>query len=90
MALVNIMESVVKQKLDELLEKSDHYCKCEKCYYDMMAIALNYCQPRYVNTLKGELLVKLNSTERQSAVDIDINILKAMEIVKNHPQHDKN
>ena len=86
MALVNIMESVVKQRLDEILETAD-CCKCETCYLDTMAIALNYCKPRYVNTLKGELLVKIDSTERQSAVDLEIAILKAIEIVKQHPHH---
>ena len=87
MALVNIMESVVKQKLDEALANSD-CCKCKICYLDAMAIALNYCKPRYVNTLQGELLVKINSTERQTSVDIEIAVLKAIEIVRQHPHHD--
>ncbi len=87
MALENIMEAVVKQKLDEALATSD-CCKCEICYLDAMAIALNYCKPRYVNTLEGELLVKINSTERQNSVDLEIAVLKAIEIVKQHPHHD--
>lgn len=86
MALVNIMENIVKQKLDDIWEQAD-CCKCEQCYYDTMAIALNYCKPKYVNTLKGELLVKITLTERQSSVDIEIAILKAIEIVKQHPHH---
>ena len=86
MALVNIMEVLVRQKLDEMLETSD-CCKCETCYLDILAIALNYCKPRYVNTFQGELLVKINSTERQSSVDLDIAILKAIEIVKQNPHH---
>jgi len=86
MALVNMMEMIVKEKLDEILVTSD-CCKCEQCYLDMMAIALNYCIPKYVNTLKGELLVKINSTERQMIVDLEISILKSIEIVKQHPHH---
>lgn len=86
MALVNIMEMLVRQKLDEMLKTSD-CCKCETCYLDILAIALNYCKPRYVNTLQGELLVKINSTERQSSVDLEIAILKAIEIVKQNPHH---
>lgn len=87
MALVNMMELVVKQRLDEILETTD-CCKCETCYLDMLAIALNYCKPRYVNTLQGELMVKIDSTERQKSIDLDIAILKSIEIVKQHPHHD--
>lgn len=86
MALVNKTEEIVRQRLDEILAETD-CCKCETCYLDMLAIALNYCQPHYVNTLKGELLVKVSSSERQSQVDIDVAILKAIEIVKHHPHH---
>jgi len=86
MALANMMEIIVKQKLDEILERTE-CCKCEQCYMDTMAIALNYCTPKYVNTLKGELLVKINLTERQSLVDLEISILKAIEIVRQRPHH---
>jgi len=75
MALVNIMETIVKQRLDEILEHTD-CCKCNQCYMDTMAIALNYCKPKYVNTLKGELLVKISSSQLQDMIDLEISILK--------------
>ena len=87
MALSNILEAVVRQKLDDLIEHTD-CCRCEKCYQDIMAIALNMCQPKYVNTHEGELLVKIRSTEQQSNIDVEIAILRAIEIVKSHPHHD--
>lgn len=87
MALVNIMETIVKQRLDEILEHTD-CCKCNQCYMDTMAIALNYCKPKYVNTLKGELLVKISSSQLQDMIDLEISILKAIEIVKQHPNHE--
>ena len=86
MALINTMETIVRQRLDEVLKESD-CCKCEVCYLDMLAIALNYCPPKYVNTLKGELLVKINNSERQNQIDLEIAILKAIELVKKHPNH---
>lgn len=86
MALVNMMEDVIKTKLDDFLESID-CCKCDICYLDMMALGLNYFKPKYVNTLEGELLVKINSTSRQNSVDIDIAIIKAVEIVRLHPHH---
>ena len=84
MALINIMESIVKEKLDSMLPYID-CCKCEQCYYDIMAITLNYLKPKYVNTLKGELFVKVSSTMPQNNIDVDISIIKAIEIVKQHP-----
>lgn len=38
MALVNIMEGIVKDKLTEML-KNENCCKCERCVEDMTALA---------------------------------------------------
>ncbi len=40
MALINMTEIIVRQRLEELLKNYD-CCKCEQCFYDMMAYALN-------------------------------------------------
>ena len=40
MALVNVMESIVEEKLDTQL-KEENCCKCERCLEDMKAMALN-------------------------------------------------
>ena len=42
--ITNCMEISVKECLDKLIEESNG-CKCEKCRYDMMAIALNNLKP---------------------------------------------
>lgn len=86
MAISNIMEEIVKQKLDEMLEDID-CCKCDKCYADMFAIALNMCKPKYVSTQKGELLVKIDETKVQNNVDISSFVWKAIQIVKANPKH---
>ncbi len=86
MALINIMETIVRSKLDEILKTKD-VCKCQTCYLDMVAMSLNSLKPKYVNTLKGELLVKINALERQNAIDIEVAILKAIDTVKKQPNH---
>ena len=86
MAISNIMEDIVKQKLDEMLKNID-CCKCEKCYADMLAIALNMIKPKYVSTRQGELLVKIDETKPQNLVDISSSVFKAIEIVKSNPKH---
>ena len=86
MALVNGMEKVVDDKLWEML-KSEECCKCERCLEDMKAIALNKLPSKYVSTHNGELFSKLDSTLRQSAVDINVAVSNAIACVSKNPSH---
>lgn len=84
--LVNANEEIVKQRMPMLL-KEHECCKCEKCVCDMMAIALNNIKPAYVNTAEGMLFKRINSMLPQKTADIDIEILKAINLVSAHPKH---
>lgn len=84
MAVVNVMESIVRERLEILLKESD-CCKCEKCIDDMMAIALNTLKPKYVNSRKGELFSRLDTTKYQNTIDIDVAVTKAINIVSSKP-----
>ena len=86
MALVNVMEKVVDDKLWEML-KSEECCKCERCLEDMKAISLNKLPSKYVSTHNGELFSKLDSTLRQSAVDINVAVSNAIACVSKNPSH---
>ena len=55
MAVVNIMEKIISEKLDFQLKDCD-CCKCNECRQDMLAYALNSVSPKYVNSAKGELV----------------------------------
>ena len=87
MTLVNISEAIVRERLDSMLQNYD-CCKCQTCYMDMLALVLNYVKPRYVNSHKGELLTRVNALHLQNSVDIDIAIIKAIELVSHSPHHD--
>ena len=86
MALINVTEQIVEKRMQEILPTID-CCKCEKCYLDMMAIALNYLKPQYVNTEKGQLIKLAENTSIQKTVDIDIACIKAIDIVSRYPQN---
>jgi len=86
MALVNIMEGIVKDKLTEML-KNENCCKCERCVEDMTALALNKLPARYVSTHNGELFSKLNALVRQSTVDLNIAVAEAIACVSKRPSH---
>jgi len=89
MAVINIMESIISDKLDMQLEGHD-CCKCEDCKQDMLAFALNLVPPKYVNSPKGALFGRINSTKLQNSVDIDIAVAKAINVVSSSPNHEKN
>ena len=88
MALVNVMENIVRARLKELLKSEPECCQCSKCYNDMMAIALNKLEPMYVNSKAGELFSKLNTVTFQKTVDIDIAVTSAINTVKSYPHHE--
>ena len=88
MALVNMSESIVRDRLTYMLQNYD-CCKCETCYTDMLAIVLNYVKPRYVNTHAGELLSRVYAGTIQNSIDTDIAIIKAIEIVSHSPHHNR-
>lgn len=86
MALINMMEKFVDEKLDELLA-GEKCCKCERCQEDIRAIALNKLPAKYVSTHNGELFSKLDSTIRQNSADITVAIAYAIECVSKRPSH---
>ena len=87
MALINMTEIIVRERLKELLQGYD-CCKCEQCFYDMLAFALNMLKPQYVNSHEGALFSKLNNSNTQKIIDIDIAITKAINTVSKSPHHD--
>lgn len=86
MAVVNIMEKIIEKKLDLQL-KDCNCCKCSDCHQDMLAFALNSVPPKYVNSAKGELFGRIDSSKMQNSVDIDIAVAKAISVVSSSPKH---
>ncbi len=86
MALVNVMEQIVDEKLSQMLE-GEACCKCARCVEDMKALALNRLPAKYVSTNSGELFTKLSATVRQSSVDINVAVAEAIALVAKHPSH---
>ncbi|MDE6728296.1 MAG: late competence development ComFB family protein [Oscillospiraceae bacterium] len=86
MALVNVMESIVEEKLNQML-KEEACCQCDRCLEDMKAMALNQLPSKYVSTHNGELFSKLNSLMRQNSIDINVAVSYAIKIVSERPSH---
>ncbi|QJW49357.1 late competence development ComFB family protein [bacterium BFN5] len=62
-------------------------CSCDKCKFDIAALALNYLPPRYIVTERGETYTRIKSLEQQFNVDIMSAITLAISIVRGRPKH---
>lgn len=87
MELKNFMEELVLRQLDHIIAGDPRVCACEKCRYDVAALALNFLPPRYVVTHKGETYTKVKALEQQFTIDIITAITHALKIVNSEPHH---
>jgi competence protein ComFB len=87
MELNNFMEKLVMEKLDIVINANPKVCKCQRCRYDIAALALNSLPTYYVVTATGATYTKMNSLDQQFHVDIVAAITQAAKIVRKDPHH---
>lgn len=85
--LKNITEMLVEQKMEELLEKEEHCCKCQQCREDIIAYTLNQLTPHYVSTDHGQLFTKARMLSISYEVEITAALAKAIKLVAENPRH---
>lgn len=86
MALINIMKEIVSNEAQKLIKETELSCN-EDCINDIKAIALNSLPPKYVNTTKGQLFARIDALLSQHQVDVQVAVLKAIDIVKKNPRN---
>ena len=89
MQLKNYMEDLVWQRVDEIIAGSKRACSCEKCRFDVVALALNSLPPRYVVTDQGETYTRVKGLEAQFNIDVLTAISNAIVVVNSRPHHDE-
>lgn len=87
--LVNVMEILVSETIDEILSANNKVCGCQRCRFDLAAIALNKLPASYVVTEVGEVIIRTNSLRQQCKVDIIRAVTEAINIVSKYPHHEK-
>ncbi|MBU3142638.1 MULTISPECIES: late competence development ComFB family protein [Clostridium] len=86
--LKNFSEIEVSKLLDEILQRYDTICKCEKCKLDIKALALNALSTKYIVSEQGEIYTKaLNEVDKQEQINVVMAITKAIDIVSANPKH---
>jgi competence protein ComFB len=89
MQVENRMERFVMDNLDGVLKGYPHCCTCTECRRDIVILALNHLQPRYVSTKMGDIYTRLNLYEAQEETEVIKEIAKAIQMVAKNPRHVK-
>lgn len=84
--LRNVVQDVVETNVLDVMKDAD-MCYCKKCMLDVMALALNNLQQKYVVTERGMLLTNAALYNAQNSVSIYKEVFEAANFVKNNPQH---
>ena len=84
----NVAEIIANEKIYDIMERME-MCTCEKCICDVLALALNSLQPKYVTSDAGRQYIQLDAYKKQFETDVAFALMKACQTVKAAPGHDK-
>ena len=87
MAMKNYMEDVVKEILRDLEKTQPIHCPCERCRKDIVALALSNLRGKYATTPEGEIIARIEQSDRQVRTDALLAVMQAIEIVREKPRH---
>ena len=85
--LVNITEHTVLEAMEDILKNYDGICTCERCKFDIAAIALNKLKPNYVVTAAGAVMSRVALSEHQNVADVIRAVTDSINIVSKNPRH---
>ena len=85
----NYIEKIVRDKLTELFKEDPSICQCDNCIQDIMTLTLNNLPPMYVSSNVGHIMTMFNLSHDQLTAKVMVEILKAVELVRKKPRHEK-
>jgi competence protein ComFB len=83
---VNIMESIVKDKIIYFMRQFD-VCTCERCVADTIALTMNGLMPRYIVTSPAAVDPLISFYTNKLISDVTVEATKACIVVKDNPRH---
>ena len=86
--LVNAYDELVHAAVKDVMAKTD-MCQCERCYLDICAIVFNQGYTHFVNTREGQLLKKIPDMNLGHHVEMMVQVMHAVRLVKDFPHHDE-
>ncbi|HBL36980.1 MAG TPA: competence protein ComFB [Firmicutes bacterium] len=88
MSMRNYMEEVVGEVFEEVLRNNPDFCQCAKCKQDVVAIALSKIRGRYAVSPEGEILARVEQSDRQVRADALLAVMQGVKQVAAKPRHD--
>ncbi len=85
-AYINIMESIVKDKIIYFMRQFD-VCTCERCVADTIALTLNGLAPKYVVTSPAAVDPLISYYTNRLISDVTVEATKACMVIKDNPRH---
>ena len=84
--LVNAYDEIVRMSVREVINSMD-MCKCDRCFLDACAIIFNRGYSHFVNTREGELLKKIPDMNTGNRVEMMVQVMHALKLVRDFPHH---
>lgn len=85
-AAVNVMESIVKDKIIYFMRQFD-VCTCDRCIADTVAMTLNGLTPKYIVTTPAAVDPLLSYYTSRLISDVTVEATKACMVIKDNPRH---
>lgn len=83
----NYIEKIVREELQRLYEQDSTICRCANCYQDIMTLTLNNLPAMYVSSDVGHIMTMFNLSKDQLQAQVLVELLKAIDKVKQNPRH---
>lgn len=85
----NLVEEEVRTLYQELRATEPAFCSCERCRDDVLSLALNHLQPRYVSGSfpAWEAITRVELSREQRRAQLAVIVLEAMRRVGQNPNH---
>lgn len=84
----NYMEEVISEVFEDVLKNNPDFCQCAKCKQDVVAIALSKIRGRYAVSPEGEILARVEQTDRQVRTDALLAVMQGVQQVAARPRHE--
>lgn len=81
----NAMEIIMKELLDEYIDRLGMQCTCPTCQDDVLALVLNKIQPRYVTDKEKIAYIKANYIDKQELTSLIVKLAECAKIVSDRP-----
>jgi len=83
--VINAMEQIMRELLNEYIDRLGMNCTCQTCRDDVLALVLNKIPPRYVTDKEKIAYVKASYVDKQELTSLIVKLAECAKIVSDRP-----